>query len=125
MSMYSLIEYKDNYSKTSGSLWQYYRDDPNDNIRDSESFKYKIKITGKTQAAANVNDVKIAMPLKYLSNFWRTLDMPLINCEISLILTWYKDCLLSSATGETKFKIIEAKLYASVVTLSVQDNPKL
>ena len=65
------------------------------------------------------------MPLKYLSNFWRTLDMPLINCEISLILTWYKDCLISSATGETKFKRIEAKLYASVVTLSVQDNPKL
>ena len=85
MPMYSLIEYKDNYSKTSGSLWQYYRDDPNGNIGDSESFKYKIKITGKTDAAGNIKDVKIAVPLKYLSNFWRNLEMPLINREINLI----------------------------------------
>ena len=63
MPMYNLIEYSDNYSKTSGSLWQYYRDDPNDNITQSESFKYKFKITGKTPAAGNTEDVKIAVPL--------------------------------------------------------------
>ena len=63
MPMYNLIEYSDNYSKTSGSLWQYYRDDPNDNITQSESFKYKFKITGKIPAAGNTEDVKIAVPL--------------------------------------------------------------
>ena len=59
MPMYDLIEYNDNYSKTSGSLWQYYRDEPNDNLSDSESFKPKIKITGKTPAAGNEKDVEI------------------------------------------------------------------
>ena len=76
MSMYNLIEYSDKYSKTSGSLWQYYRDEPNDNLADSESFKCKIKITCKTSAAGNEKDVEIMVPLKYLSNFWRTLEMP-------------------------------------------------
>ena len=64
MPLYNLIEYSDNYSKTSGRLWQYYRDDPIDNITQSESFKYKIKITGKTPAAGNTKDVEIAVPLK-------------------------------------------------------------
>ena len=123
--MYNLIEYSDNYSKTSGSLWQYYKDDPNDNITQSESFKSKIKITGKTPAAGNTKDVEIIVPLKYLSNFWRTLEMPLINCEVNLELTWSKDCVISSATGETKFKITDTKLYVPVVTLSIQDNAKL
>ena len=59
MPMYNLIEYSDNYSKISGSFWQYYRDEPNDNLEDSESFKSKIKITGKTPAAGNENDVEI------------------------------------------------------------------
>ena len=81
MPMYNLIEYSHN--KTSRNWWQYYRDDPNDNIIQSESFKYKIKITGKTPAAGNTKDIEIAVPLKYLSNFWRTLEMPLI----SLMLT--------------------------------------
>ena len=80
MPMYNLIEYSDNYSKTSGSLWQYYKDDPNDNLTDSESFKSKVKITGKTPDDGNTKDVEIIVPLKYLSNFWRTLEMPLINC---------------------------------------------
>ena len=88
MPMYNLIEYSDNYAKTSGSLWQYYRDEPNDNLANSESFKFKVKITGKTPAADNEKDVEIMVPLKYLSNFWRTLEMPLINCEVNLILTW-------------------------------------
>ena len=75
MSMYNLIEYSDNYSKTSGSLWQYYKDDPNDNIEDSESFKSKVKITGKTPNNGNTKDVEIIVPLKYLSNFWRTFEI--------------------------------------------------
>ena len=88
MPMYKLIEYSDIYSKTYGRLWQYYKDDPNDNITQSESFKSKLKMTGKTPAAGNTKDVQIIVPLKYLSNFWRTLEMPLINCEVNLILTW-------------------------------------
>ena len=86
MPMYNLIEYSDNYSKTSGSLWQYYKDDPNDNIADSESFKSKVKTTGKTPHDGNTKDAEIIVPLKYLSNFWRTLEMPLINCEVNLIV---------------------------------------
>ena len=122
--MYNLIEYSDNYSKTSGSLWQYYKDDPNDNITQSESFKSKIKITGKTPAAGNTKDVEIIVPLKYLSNFWRTLEMPLINCEVKLILTWSKDSVITNS-NEGKFAIPETKLYVPVVTLSTQDNAKL
>ena len=102
--MCNLIEYSDNYSKISGGLWQYYRDDPNYNITRSESFKYKTKITGKTPAAGNRKGVKIAVPLKYLSNFWRTLEIPLINCENKLLLTWSEDCVISSATREKKIK---------------------
>ena len=68
MSMYNLIEYRDNYAKTTGSLWQYFRDEPDDNIEDSESFKSKIKITGKTPDDDNEKDVQIMAPLKYLSN---------------------------------------------------------
>ena len=83
MPMYNLIEYTDNYSKTSGSLWQFYKDDPNDNITQSESFRSKIKITGKTPADGNTNNVEIFVPLKYLSDFWRTLEIPLI---VKLIL---------------------------------------
>ena len=104
MPMYNLIEYSDNYSKTSGSLWQYYKDDPNDNITQSESFKSKTKITGKISAAGNTKVVEIIVPLKYLSNFWRNLEMPLINCEVNLILTWPKDCIISSGTEEKKFQ---------------------
>ena len=85
--MYNLIEYSDNYSKTSGSLWQYYKDDPNDNITQSESFKSKIKITGKTPAAGNTKDVEIIVPLKYLSNLWRTLECYWLI--LKLILFWH------------------------------------
>ena len=73
MPIYNLIEYIDNYSKTSGSLWQYYIDEPNNNLTDFELFKSIIKITGKTPAAGNEKDVEIMAPLKYLCNFWRTL----------------------------------------------------
>ena len=125
MPMYNLIEYSDNYSETLGSLWQYYKDDLNDNITQSVWFKSKIKITGKTPTAGNIKDVKIIVPLKYLSNFLKTLEMLLINCEVNLILTWSQTCVISSATGETKFKITKTKLYVPIVTLSTQDNAKL
>ena len=103
MQMYNLIEYSDNYSKTSGSLWQYYKDDPNDIIAHSKSFKFKIKITGKTPDDGNTKYVEIIIPLKYLSNFWRILEMPSINCEVNLILTWSKDFVITDSTGEGKF----------------------
>ena len=121
MPMYNLIEYSDNYSKTSASLCQYYKDDPNDNLTDSKSFKSKVKTTGNTPA----KDVEIIVPLKYLSNFWRTLEMRLINCEVNLILTWSKDCVITNSRSEGKFAITETKLYVPVVTLSTKDNEKL
>ena len=123
--MYNLIEYSDNYSKTSGSLWQYYKDDPNDNLTDSESFKSKVKITGNTLNNGNTKDVEISEPLKHLSNFWRTLEMPLIDCEVNLILTWSKDCVMTNSTGERKFEITETKLYVPVLISSTKDNEKL
>ena len=125
MPMYNLIEYSDNYSKTSGSLWQYYKDEPNDNLANSESFKSKVNITGNTPADGNTKDVEIIVPLKYLSNFWRTLEMPLINCEVNLILTWPRDCVITNSSGAGKFAITETRLYVPVVTLSTQNNAKL
>ena len=124
MPMYNLIEYSDNYSKTSGRLWQYYKDEPNDNLADSESFKSKVKITEKPLQLV-IQNLVIIVPLKYLRNFWRTLEILLINCEVNIILTWSPTCVISSATGETKFKITETKLHVPVVTLSTQDNSKL
>ena len=107
MSVYNLIEYSDNYSKTSRSLWQYYKDEENDNLTDFEPFKSKIKITGKTP-----NDVEIIVQLRYLRNFWRTLEMPLINDV----------CFITNSTDAGIFEITDAKLSALVVTLSTQDN---
>ena len=98
--MYNLTEYSDNYSKTSGRLWQYYMDDPNDNLTDTKSFKSNRKITGNTPNNGNTKDVEIIVPLKYLSNFCRTLEMPLINCEVNLISTWSKYCAITNSTGE-------------------------
>ena len=124
MAMYNLIEYSDNYAKTTGSLWQYFRDDPKDNLADSESFKSKIKITGKTPDNNNVKNVEIIVPLKYLSNFWRTLEMPLINCEFNLSLTWSSTCVITNSNGVLTFAITDTKLYVPVVTLSTQENTK-
>ena len=124
MPMYNLIEYSDNYAKTTGSLWQYFRDEPNDALRNSKSFKSEVKITGKTHDDDNEKDVKIVVPLKYLSNFWRTLEMPLINCEVSLILTWSSTCVITNSNGAGTFEITDTKLYVPVVTLSTQENTK-
>ena len=108
--MYNLIEYSKYYTKTTGSFWNYYRDEPssgannniNYSIKDSKSFDYKTSITGKLEGNNTEKEVEIVVPLKHLSNFWRTLDMPLINCEINLILTWSENCVLTSeATTDT------------------------
>ena len=126
MPMYNLIEYSDNYAKTSGSLWQYFRDEPDDDLEDSETFKSKIKITGKTpNNNNNEKDVEIMVPLKYLSNFWRTLEMPLINCEVDLIITWLSTCVITNSTGAGRFAITDTRLYVPIVTLSTQENTKL
>ena len=124
MPMYNLIEYSDNYAKTSGNLWQYFRDEPNDNIEDSESFNSKIKITGKTPNNNNEKDVETMVPLKYLSNFWITLEMPLINCEVNLILTWSSTFFITNSDGAGTFAITDTKLYVPVVTLSTQENTR-
>ena len=84
-----------------------------------------MKIKGNTPNDGNTKDVEIMVPVKYLSNFWRTLEMPLINCELELILTWSKNCVISSATGQTKSAITETKLYVPALTLSTEDNAKL
>ena len=107
MPMYNLIEYSDNYAITTGSLWQYCKDIPARNNNDeivtfaannvTDSFNFKAKITEQTEDDGT-KDVEIMAPLKYLSNFWRTLEMPLINCEVNLILTWSSTCVLI-ATG--------------------------
>ena len=128
MPMYNLIEYSDNYSDTSGSLWQFKRDEIEGDVdltvdaqhipNNSSSFKYKSSFI------TNRNGVKIVVPLKYLSNFWRSLEMPLINCKVELSLKWYERCLLTVANTAT-FKITDAKIYVPIVTLSIEDNAKL
>ena len=129
MPMYNLIEYSDNYSDTSGSLWQFKRDEITNNVdvtydNNALSFKSKANLIGNTEADGTKNGVKIAVPLKYLSNFWRSLEMPLINCKVELSLKWYERCLLIVSNTAT-FRITDTKLYAPVVTLSIEDNSKL
>ena len=135
MPMYNLIEYSDNYAKTTGSLWQYCKDIParnngaivifaENNLTDS--FNFKVKITGQTKDDGT-KDVEIMVPVKYLSNFWRTLEMPLINCEVNLILTWSSTCVLVATSVQNQnatFAITDTKLYVPVVTLSTQENTK-
>ena len=118
MPIYNLLEYSYNYSKTSRSLWQYYSDesvlDDNDvnidfpaNNNNSISFKFKQKITGQTRNNG-AKDVEVTVPLKISKEFWRTLEMPLLNCEISLILTKSKKIFLvagPAANQETTFLI--------------------
>ena len=136
MPMHSSTEYTDNYWKTSESLWLYYSDEPfisdNGNITDvaddhnSVSFKYKQKITGQTKNDGR-NDVEIMVPLEYLSNFWRNLEMLLINFEINVFLTWTENCIIvtgdygDNGNNHTKFEITDTKLYVPVGTLSAQD----
>ena len=124
MPMYNLLEYSENYAKTSASLWQYCRDEPDDDIANSKSLKFKSTITDNTNNVGFTN-VKIVVPLKYLINFWRTLEMPLINCEVSLDLNWSENYVICEEDRATTFGMISAKLYVPVETLSTQDNAKL
>ena len=161
MAIYNLLEYSKNYRKTIGSLYNHYRDeltnDDNDNfaninVVNSEAFKYKNKITGNTYnlnagvQGYDVNkngtqEVELTIPLKYLGNFWRALNIPLISCEVSLELKWDKDCIKTSLeqrqvdagppvvrdnapTGAT-LAINDCKLYVPAVTLSKDDKTKL
>ena len=141
--MYNLLEYSKNYRKTTGSLWNYYRDEPSNPLSsNSESIKYKTSITGKThENNDSLTDVKVVIPLKYLSNFWKSLDISLINCETELILTWTKNCVLADMTVRDagnnndppaivaptglEFQIKDTKLYVPVVTLSKENDIKL
>ena len=137
MPMYNLIEYSDNYSKTSGSLWQYCKEIPavnnNDEVVDfnganaTDSFNFKTKIIGRTNDDGIIN-TEIMAPLKYLSNFWRTLEMPLINYELELILDWSASCVIiytNVANQVPTFTITETNLYVPAVALSTNDNSKL
>ena len=133
MPMYNLIEYSDNNQDSSATLYQYKRDEPpNDNADltadNSTPFKYKVNLLGNIDDAdpddARVGrlNVKIVVPLKYLSNFFRSLEMPLINCKIKLNLTWKTECVLSTAADDAVFIINDTKLYVPVITLSKEDN---
>ena len=159
MSMYNLLEYSKSYRKTIESSYNYYRDELSDDADDnnfanikavnSNTFKYKNKIIGNTY---NVNagaqgydvnkngtqEVELAIPLKYLGNFWRALNIPLISCEVFLELKWDKNCVVTSLeqrdigggnrdnapTGAT-LAINDCKLYVPAVTLSKDDEIKL
>ena len=97
--MHNLLENRKNYKKMTRSLWNYYRDEPTNRLfSNSESFKNKNNIAGNTynigateevydENKVGKNETEVVIPLKHLSNFWRSLNIPLINCEIELILT--------------------------------------
>ena len=149
--MYNLLENSKNYRKTTSSLWNCYRDEPSDPLSsDSESFKYKTSFTGNTYNVGageagydankiGKNETEVVIPLKHLSNFWRSLNIPLINCEVDLILTWSKNYVLVHMTERDaeghdpaivastglEFTIIDTKLYVPVVTLSKENDIKL
>ena len=97
MPTYNIIEYSDNFSDTSGSLWNLKRDEIEEDvdltIDNASSFKYKANLIGNTENNGIKNGVKIAVPLKYLSKFWRSLETPLINCKIELSLKWCEECI--------------------------------
>ena len=97
--MYNFLEYSDNYQDSTGSLYQFKRDEPPDDNADvannTSSLVYKSKLISRTDDN-NANNVKLIVPLKYVSNFFKSLEMPLVNCKIDLELTWHKDCMISS-----------------------------
>ena len=147
MPVYNLLEYSENYKKTTGSLCNYYRDEPSNPLSSSsESFKYKTSITeniynGNDANKIVINETEVVIPLKHLNNFWRTLKKLLINCEIELILASSKNCVLGdmpvrdpgnsndppaivTPTG-LKFEIKDTTLYVPVVILSTENDKKL
>ena len=131
MPMYNLMEDSDSYQDSSATLDQYKRDEPPEanaiddlTVDNSNSFKYKVSLLGNPVVADNIakRSVKIVVPLRYLSNFFRSLEMPLINCKIKLNLTWKKECVLSTDSGNAVFIINDTKMYVQVVTSSKEDN---
>ena len=131
MPMYNLIEYSNNYQDSSATLYQYKRDEPPEanaiddlTVDNSNSFKYKVSLLGNPVVADNIakRSVKVVVPLKYLSNFFRSLEMPLINYKIKLNLTWKKECVLSTDACNAVFIINDTKMYVPVVTLPKEDN---
>ena len=131
MPMYNLIEYSDNYQDSSATLYQHKRDEPPEGdpipnlaVDNSSSFKYKVELLGDPVVANNIarRNLKVVVPLKYLSNFFRSFEMPLINCKTKLNLTWKKKCVLSNDDGDAVFIINDTKLYVPVATLSKEDN---
>ena len=135
MPMYNLIEYSDNYLDTSGSLCQFKRDkNPANNVdlsvHHSQSFKYKAALVRKTlvtvnNAISSVKNTKFIVSIKYISNFWRSLEMPMIKCKIHIALNWNEDCILSSDGDSVKFKIMDAKLDVPIATLFIKGNINL
>ena len=140
MAMCNLIKYSDIYSNSSGSLWDFKRDEIANNANvtndgNAPSFKYKTGLIANTNADGTKKGVKIAVPLKYLSNFWRSLEMPLINCKVELLLKWIENCVLTTAeiganadatgTDSATLEVIDAELYVPVVILSAEGNVKL
>ena len=138
--MYNLIEYCDNYSDSSGSLWGFKRDEiaNNANVTNDDnapSFKYKASLITNTNTDGTKKGVKIAVPLKHLSNFWRSLEMSSINGKVELSLKWTENLVLTTveiganadATGvdSATLEVSDAKLYAPAATLSAEDNAKL
>ena len=132
MPVYNLLEYSDNYQDSTGSFYQFKRDEPPDDNADvannTSSLVYKSKLINGTDDN-NVNSVKLVVPLKYVSSFFRSLEMPLVNCKIDVELTLHKDGMISSvnaAAGQiASFMITNTKLYVPVVTLSTKDNHNL
>ena len=131
MPMYNLIKYSDNYQDSSATLHQYKRDEPPEanaiddlTTNTSSSFKYKVELLGNPVLDGNIakRSVKVVVPLKYSSNFFRSVEMPLISCKIKLNLTWKKECVLSTDAGDAVFIINDTKMYVPLVTLSKEDN---
>ena len=137
MPIYNLLEYSDNYQNLTGSFYQFKRDEPPDDnadvANDTTSLVYKSKLDNNNDIINNnnnnVNNVRLVVPLKYVSNFFRSLEMSLVNCKIDLELTWHKDCMISSANAAANrvvsFMITDTKLYVPIVTLSTKDNTNL
>ena len=150
MPVYNLLEYSKNYRKTIGSLYNYYRDelsnDADDNqfnnikVVNSNTFKYKNKVIDNTNNQGT-KDIELAIPLKYLGNFWRALNIPLISCEVSLELKWDKNCVITSleqrviaganplardnAPKGATLATTDCKLYLTAVTLPKDDEIRL
>ena len=132
MPMYNLLEYSDNYQNSTGSLYQFKRDEPPDDDasfgNNRTSLVYKSKLIKGTDNN-NVNNVKLVVPLKYVSIFFRSLELPLVNCKIDLELKWHKDYIISSANAAANqvvsFVITDTGLYVPIITLSTKDNTNL